>query len=148
MNSKFAVVSWVTTVYLQFIRKDTYPLFFPWILAPSFTTSVPFVTTTTDGYSKIIGCSYIASTNLTDSSFLLINGTYRVNLTRQTATTSSPSSSQYEENSTNMESFQLPDTLLETAGTYQCGLDISNLLTPILSKNSVARSVANSNPWD
>ena len=67
---------------------------------------------------------------------MLINGTYRVNLTRQTATTSSPSSSQYEENSTNMESFQLPDTLLETAGTYQCGLDISNLLTPILSKNS------------
>lgn len=103
---------------------------------------------TSNGLTKIVGCKYNAHVDLANSSFLQINGTHRINLSDAARHLSSnlPNSnsiprrslSEEEKNFTNsnMKLFQLPDTLLETAGTYECGLEISNLPKPVLSRKS------------
>lgn len=120
---------------------------FLYILAPIF-TSAPFTMETSNGLTKIVGCKYTAHVDLANSSFLQINGTYRINVSVAARHLSSnlPNSnsiprrslSEEEKNFTNsnLKLFQLPDTLLETAGTYECGLEISNLPKPVLSRKS------------
>ena len=120
---------------------------FIFILAPTF-TSAPFTMKTKKGLTKIVGCKYTAHIDLTNSSFLQINGTYRINLSDAARHLSSnlhnsksiPSRNLSEQGknftNSNMKPFQLPDTLLETAGTYECGLEIDNLPKPILSEKS------------
>ena len=103
---------------------------------------------TNNGLTKIVGCKYTAHVDLANSSFLQINETYRISLSDPARHLSSnlPNSSSIPRRSlsgegknftnSNMKSFQLPDTLLETAGTYECGLEVSNLPNPILSEKS------------